>query len=258
MHKKSHQHNSKNIKAFTLVELAIVTVILGLIISGTIGAQSLIKSGKMTAQVSQLEKFDSAIMAFKLEYDALAGDMNKSEAQSYGLTVFSGNGYPAIHNGNGYLNDRGGNAPMSRADGEAPYVFTHLSDAQITQGYNTHESSGFTKGEDFPIAKIAEIGIIPTSLSDGKLYWYLGQSSNTTNGDLIYGLASEAKLPTIDAHKLDKKIDDGTPSTGIVRAVRANFTPDVTANGCVLTATAESYNIQSSDDYCRITIKSDY
>ena len=67
-------HNS----AFTLIELAIVIVIIGLIVGGVLGANSLIETAKKQKIISQLREFKTAINAFYLEYDAIPGDLPNS------------------------------------------------------------------------------------------------------------------------------------------------------------------------------------
>ena len=48
---------------FTLVELAIVLVIIGLIVSGVLGAQSLINSAKINATITDIRKMQTAVNA---------------------------------------------------------------------------------------------------------------------------------------------------------------------------------------------------
>lgn len=66
---------NKKIEGFTLVEIAIVIVIIGLIIGGVVGGQSLIQSTKRNSVIKEYNSFKIAINAFKLEYDSLPGDM---------------------------------------------------------------------------------------------------------------------------------------------------------------------------------------
>jgi prepilin-type N-terminal cleavage/methylation domain-containing protein len=61
-------------KGFTLVELSIVLVIIGLLIGGILVAQSMIKSAQINAFVRQLQQYDSAVTNFKTKYNNLPGD----------------------------------------------------------------------------------------------------------------------------------------------------------------------------------------
>lgn len=68
----------KKHRGFTLVELSVVIVLIGLIIAGVVGAQSLVKQGKMRAQISELQKYQVAFNTFRLEYNAIPGDFDRA------------------------------------------------------------------------------------------------------------------------------------------------------------------------------------
>ena len=60
---------------FTLVELAIVMIIIGLLIAGVLKGQALIGNAKVTAQVAQVKAIDAATSTFKDMYAGLPGDI---------------------------------------------------------------------------------------------------------------------------------------------------------------------------------------
>ena len=66
--------NNEFKKGFTLVELSIVLVIIGLLIGGILVAQSLIDSTKMQAFIRQTGQYDSAIALFEDKFGDLPGD----------------------------------------------------------------------------------------------------------------------------------------------------------------------------------------
>ena len=72
---------------FTLVELSIVIVIIGLIVGGVTAGQSLVEAAKMQSQISELRKYEVAFNIFKLEYDAIPGDFSQASDYWGGLTV---------------------------------------------------------------------------------------------------------------------------------------------------------------------------
>ena len=61
-------------KGFTLVELSIVLVIIGLLIGGILVAQSMIGASKIVAVAAQIQQFDAGVMSFKTKYNALPSD----------------------------------------------------------------------------------------------------------------------------------------------------------------------------------------
>src|SRR5450631_879960 len=63
---------------FTLVELAIVMIIIGLLIAGVLKGQQLIGNAKVTAQVAQIKAIDAATSTFKDMYAALPGDISNA------------------------------------------------------------------------------------------------------------------------------------------------------------------------------------
>lgn len=93
MNMRKYQNNKSG---FTLVELSIVLVIIGLVAGGILLGNDLIEAAKVRKQISQLEEIESQINAFKLKYDYLPGDIpDASEVfgSSFGgYTVRDGDG----------------------------------------------------------------------------------------------------------------------------------------------------------------------
>jgi prepilin-type N-terminal cleavage/methylation domain-containing protein len=69
------QKNMRSTAGFTLVELAIVMIIIGLLIAGILKGQQLITNAKVTSQVAQVKGIDAAVSTFKDMYAALPGDI---------------------------------------------------------------------------------------------------------------------------------------------------------------------------------------
>jgi prepilin-type N-terminal cleavage/methylation domain-containing protein len=86
--------NLKRVKGnqagFTLVEIAIVMVIIGLLIGGVLKGQAMITNAKVKRVVKQADEFRAATMAFYDKYGVYPGDENKNNVPP-GDTV-SGNG----------------------------------------------------------------------------------------------------------------------------------------------------------------------
>src|SRR5689334_17885827 len=60
---------------FTLVELAIVMIIIGLLIAGVLKGQALIGNARVTSTVAQIKAIDAAVSTFKDTYAGLPGDL---------------------------------------------------------------------------------------------------------------------------------------------------------------------------------------
>jgi prepilin-type N-terminal cleavage/methylation domain-containing protein len=65
-------------KAFSLIELVVVLVIIGLIVGGITSGQNLIRSAQLQSVVTDKKKYESAIAAFQERYFQLPGDMNNA------------------------------------------------------------------------------------------------------------------------------------------------------------------------------------
>jgi prepilin-type N-terminal cleavage/methylation domain-containing protein len=68
---------------FTLVEISLVLVIIGLLIGGVVVGRDLMMAANTRAQISQIEKFRTAMRTFQLKYAYLPGDIPDSIAIQY-------------------------------------------------------------------------------------------------------------------------------------------------------------------------------
>jgi prepilin-type N-terminal cleavage/methylation domain-containing protein len=72
---------------FTLIEMSLVLVIIALIVGGILVGQDLIKAAEARAQISQIEKYNSAVNTFRAKFQAIPGDMAVATANQLGFTV---------------------------------------------------------------------------------------------------------------------------------------------------------------------------
>ncbi len=226
----------KNKNAFTLVELSIVLVILGLIISGVIVGQSLIFAARITDQVSQIQQYHTATQSFQTKYDCLPGDC--SNAQDFGFKARGS--YPGTGNGDGFIEGNwGGYATNNRGNvqnGEntmfwndlfvAGYIRDTLNSVSCTAPVGNYDSSNIH--EIFPQSRLgSDMHIIVFSASDtnkaGIPYFGLtGMLTSNLSGYNI-GLGNftqQNNVPVEAAYGIDRKMDDGNPLTGTITAQR--------------------------------------
>jgi prepilin-type N-terminal cleavage/methylation domain-containing protein len=87
---------------FTLVELSIVLVIVGLLAGGILVGRDLIEAARRRALIGEVEKIDAAVNAFRLKFNCIPGDCNASTASQAGLAYscgwYSDDGYIALGN----------------------------------------------------------------------------------------------------------------------------------------------------------------
>src|ERR1700685_4029667 len=117
---------------FTLIEMSIVLVVIGLVVGGVLVGQDLIRAAYIRAQISQIEKFNTAVNTFYGKYQALPGDMNATTAVNFGFA--SRGQYAGEGDGNGLLesnccNASGDNYGMVEGTGETAMFWVDLSSA---------------------------------------------------------------------------------------------------------------------------------
>src|ERR1700722_6343740 len=130
------------VAGFTLIEMSIVLVIIGLVVGGVLVGQDLIRAAYVRAQITQIEKFNSAANTFYGKYQALPGDLNQSVATTFG---FAARGLqPGQGDGNGILmNGLGGwQYGYCQGVGEVMMFWVDLSTAGLIDGgFNTASST---------------------------------------------------------------------------------------------------------------------
>src|ERR1700740_2066087 len=81
MENRIHEHPAQSQAGFTLVELAIVMIIIGLLIGGVLKGQQLITNAQITSTVAQIKAIDAATTSFRDQYAAVPGDMTNPTAR---------------------------------------------------------------------------------------------------------------------------------------------------------------------------------
>ena len=171
-------NNTHRKSGFTLVELSIVLVIIGLIIGGVLVGQDLIYAANVRAQITQIEQLETAINTFKVKYNCLPGDCLNAQ-DFFGTTSPAGD---AINNGNGdgrimgnpayYSGGYTGSATclLEGISSEVSQLFLHLYLAGLGKDHTSgafYPGSNPTIGIEFPYAKLGNgTGIVVSCLAD--------------------------------------------------------------------------------------------
>jgi prepilin-type N-terminal cleavage/methylation domain-containing protein len=268
------QGESRN--GFTLIELSIVLVIVGLIVGGILVGQDLIKAAETRAQISQIEKYNQAVDTFRSKFQAIPGDMAASTANQFGFYTGGGciGGAAGYRDGNGLIDGWAG-PNVVQGGGETELFWVDISSAiagNLIEGsfpnsggqtivcyagnsavMNTTPGTSFI-GNYLPTAKIGHGNFIYVYEING-FNWY-GLSAVTSDG-CCGGFWSSPNIPVLQAYNIDKKIDDGLPSTGAVLATYLNGNNIVanapnaatdTTTSCYNT-TSNTYSLSTSADY---------
>ncbi len=177
-------------RGFTLVEIAIVLVIIGLLLGGVLKGQAMIKNARYKRLVADLDSFRTEVFMFQDRYGALPGDMIDADKRLN----------PAAVNGNGNGKIEGGFC--TSASNESCRVWSHLRYAGLLGGDPTVTDSK---------ARIFDnpYGGIYDAIATG----------NWANGRTELKILMR-NIPGEVAQRLDDDIDDGNATTGEVARYR--------------------------------------
>lgn len=252
---------------FTLVEIAIVLVIIGLLIGGVLAGESLIKTAGIRSATAQIEKYTSASATFRTKYNAYAGDLKSPHAASAGFQARAGT--DGLGDGDGLLENGASGAGVDKQGigGEAALFWRDLTSAGlIADGFNTAPGTVATALADdaavatiLPTLKLREAADVHATSISGINYFYIAAIS-TVDVTTGFPSAETAALSPFEAEHTDSKVDDGDPNTGVIR-IYDNLTDAVASTPatpgaalCVSNTAGNPYNLSNSADAltCRI------
>lgn len=204
---------------FTLIELAIVLVIIGLLLGGVLKGQELINSAKVKNMASDFKNIQVYIYGYQDKYRALPGDDRLASAHVTGATVASTNGTV----GNGVIE---GEWNTDTLTDESALFWQHVRLAGLAAGPTS----------------TADAAYFPTNADGGRIgVQSVSGFTKITGMSGSFAICSDAILGRF-VKQLDTALDDGETSTGSLRAVLAS-----TATGAGVTTAkvvdASSYTV---------------
>ena len=206
MTKTIHESVSEE-KGFTLVELAIVMVIIGLLIGGILKGQEMINNAQVSATIAQMKGIDAATSTFRDMYDALPGDITNPGTRLVNCTAAPCN---TAGNGNSVLT----NAPGSVANENLSF-WSHLNAADLLTGIDGSATTAW--GFGVPATKVGG-GLTVGYTANGALTngYGTGRGGHWLMLQGVPGTAASTVLEPGQAARIDRKMDDGAPNTGSV------------------------------------------
>jgi len=251
---------------FTLIELSIVLVVIGLLVGGVLVGRDLIRTAELRAVISERESFQTATQSFRLKYNALPGDFASAESiwgSDANCPNTPANNQPKTEtcngNGDGKVADALTGSPDTQY--ESARYWQHLAAAGLVHG-------AFTGATGAASSYTSVVGVnVPESTLGGKtgyavldlgnpasdplwgLFYFPGHYGPTYHfGKEFAGLTYGAALTPGDAYVIDAKIDDGRPGTGSVMTIKP---PTMTCASSTLPETA-TYLLDVSDQRCML------
>jgi prepilin-type N-terminal cleavage/methylation domain-containing protein len=211
---------------FTLVELAIVMIIIGLLIAGVLKGQALIQNAQVTSTVAQTKAIEAATTTFRDTYAALPGDIASASTKLPNCLAVPCSVPAAATLGDGRIT----NAPGAAPSNEAEAYFVQLNAASLLTGIVPSAANLTTFGGNFPEAKITSngFGVGSTSIPPvaGDFAGVIGAAATLPAPGVYLVLtgtlagaqtATTGGLTASQALRIDTKLDDGVPDTGEVQ-----------------------------------------
>jgi len=204
-------------QGFTLIEIAIVLLIIGLLLGGIMKGQSMINTARVRAIANDLTGIEAAWISFQDRYRSLPGDYSRASTHLMQGAV-----------------DGDANARVDSV-AEAGAVWQHLAGA------------GFISGnyDGAPVGSLADSTCTEATCPGNPYsgFYKIGSSSNALGqANDIHELATGGNIPVAVMYELDLKIDDGNPASGKLRAF--NVAPH---DACVLN---DEWNVVAGASDC--------
>ena len=186
----------KRQSGFTLIEIAIVLVVVGLLLGGVLKGQQLIDNAKVRNTISRMDELKAAVYGFQDRYKALPGDSSTAAASVGGIAVNC-----TWQCNNGLI---------------SPWRNTSLVTNHLSAG-------GFYSGN----FATAETNATPTALNaptnpwGGAMFvafWNQFNVNNAASPQSANGIYTGRSLPSTALAEIDRKIDDGFPQSGTFRS----------------------------------------
>lgn len=205
--------NRSQEKGFTLIELSIVLIIIGLIVSSVLVGQDLIRAAEGRGVSAEYNEFQIAVGAFRVDNE---------------------NDLPGDANGNNLI----GVTSAWASDGENTGFWQALSaDEKLRGNYGGGALGTATIQETLPESKTGD-------------FW--GIYAVGTRNFFVHGVTNTATMGTIAtlspfiAEQVDAKIDDGLGNGGVVRAHAAGL-PDAAVVATCAAPTTGVYDVANDE-----------
>lgn len=224
MHRMNIQTQDRQ-AGFTLIEIAIVLVIIGLLLGGVLQGQQLIENSRVKSATNTFNGIAAASFSYQDRYGRMPGD--------------DGNGAVANLTGRGGTwSDIPGTGSAGDSDGilDATAAATFAGTGEGAMFFTHLRAAGFITGD--PATAIGTAAILPTNSFGGLV----GVTGETIDGTLSGIKICMSNVPGSAGIALDQQLDDGQSDSGRLRA----FTD--TSGATPPTTTASSAAANYSED----------
>ncbi len=204
-------------RGFTLIEMSIVLVIIGLIIGGILKGQEIIESSRQKNVITQIDAVRASVNTFADKYNALPGD--------YGLAATRINAGLSGGDDSGIIGSAAA-SPLAAAVGnpsENVNFFNHLAAAELLAGTTVGGTTGgFGDGRALPSVAIPGAGMTMLYTNHNfitnnarQTHWLRVHKNPTA---AIENTAATNAFTGKTLFQIDLKVDDGNGGNGSARA----------------------------------------
>lgn len=197
-------------RGFSLVELAIVIVIIGLLAAGIMGGSHIMHTSQLQQVGTEVDKYKMGIRTFEQKYGAMPGDFDTAFdlwGTAGGCTDNDVNSDPTGCNGNG--------DGIVAWDTEGYRAWQQLGLSEILTGDFSGTSTGNEAviGDNVPEAAVEGGGysFVNAAIADTSV---AADNRLALGGAMTASWAGGALLTPEDAMVIDQKFDDGYPDSG--------------------------------------------
>jgi len=231
--KRKSLHQKKHLKheaGYSLIEIAIALVIIGLIISAVLKGYDVLENAQLKSVMMQLNEYRLAMHTFEEKYGAKPGTLKNAS------TIF-----PSLetqYNGTTPSYSPGGGLDKSTAIGK---VWIQLAAADLIGDPGLPQGPHLAAKQGAPSTKIGGVVALEQSPPNMPGLWFVIGNENADKNN-------NALFTPVQAMQLMQQFDTDLPGKGRVRAQDGHDTPNKCIQGDVL-------NLTHSDKACVLYVK---
>lgn len=267
--KKQWFSQSLRCNGFTVLELSVVTTIVGLLIGALVVGLDLLHVSRMQRTLVQMDEINKAVGTFNEKYHAFPGDMPNATSfwgtdAGCPFTPYTATPHKETCNGNGNTHIGDAFTDGGLTSYELFRAWQQLSNAGLYDGAFNGISGTLSAHSSLvrinvPEASLESAGYtllyvyMPVVNAD---YWPAKYGHSVVFGRAVPGsITAGAALKPAEAFALDEKIDDGRPAYGKLMTHRSNTAPACTTSD---TAASSSYNFAFTGLACGLIFITGY
>ncbi len=212
--------NIRKQSGFTLVEIAIVLVVIGLLLGGILKGQQLINSARVRNLADQSSGVQAAYYGFIDRFRNVPGDMTALAACTNVGQAIDAGACATPANAPGGAGATGGNGRIDTI-AEAGAVWPHLSAAGFLNGTFSGQDAADADLTAANYPNAVALGAVPPNAFQGPIMLahtndYVQGNAGSTITRLAYSFGGLISVPIL--RDLDAKLDDNVAGTGVLRS----------------------------------------